>query len=39
MPTPDAPIAEEDFFVTHFLTVASQPRSRDFYVRVPEEGW
>ncbi|HYA98001.1 MAG TPA: VOC family protein [Methylomirabilota bacterium] len=34
MNLPDAPIASEGFYVTHFLTVADQARSRDFYVRV-----
>jgi catechol 2,3-dioxygenase-like lactoylglutathione lyase family enzyme len=30
----DAPVAREGFFVTHFLTVKDQARSREFYVRV-----
>jgi catechol 2,3-dioxygenase-like lactoylglutathione lyase family enzyme len=30
----DAPVAKEGFYVTHFLTVKDQARSRDFYVRV-----
>ncbi len=30
----DAPVAKEGFFVTHFLTVRDQARSREFYVRV-----
>ena len=30
----DAPVAKEGFYVTHFLTVKDQSRSRDFYVRV-----
>ncbi len=34
MNLPDAPIAEEGFFVTHFLTVADQAKSRDFYVGI-----
>jgi catechol 2,3-dioxygenase-like lactoylglutathione lyase family enzyme len=34
MNLPDAPIAEEGFFVTHFLTVADQTKSREFYVGV-----
>ncbi len=34
MNLPDAPIAEHGFFVTHFLTVADQAKSRDFYVGV-----
>ena len=31
---PDAPIAQEGFFVTHFLTVADQVKSRGFYVGI-----
>jgi catechol 2,3-dioxygenase-like lactoylglutathione lyase family enzyme len=34
MSLPDAPIAETGFYVTHFLTVANQQRSKDFYVGV-----
>jgi len=34
MNLPDAPIAQEGFFVTHFLTVKDQAISREFYVRV-----
>jgi hypothetical protein len=34
MPLPDAPIAQQGFFVTHFLTVASQAKAREFYVGV-----
>ena len=34
MNLPDAPIAELAFFVTHFLTVADQSRSKEFYVKV-----
>jgi len=34
MNLPDAPIADQGFYVTHFLTVEDQARSRDFYVRV-----
>ena len=34
MDLPDAPIAQQGFFVTHFLTVADQAKSRDFYVRI-----
>jgi catechol 2,3-dioxygenase-like lactoylglutathione lyase family enzyme len=30
----DAPIAKEGFFVTHFLTVADQAQSADFYLRI-----
>ena len=31
---PEAPIPEEGFFVTHFLTVEDQARSREFYSGV-----
>ncbi len=31
---PNAPIAPDGFFVTHFLTVRDQAKSRDFYVGV-----
>lgn len=34
MDLPDAPIAQEGFFVTHFLTVRDQEKSKDFYVRI-----
>ena len=34
MTLPDAPIAEEGFLVTYFLTVADQARSKEFYVGV-----
>jgi hypothetical protein len=30
----DAPVAQEGFYVTHFLTVRDQAKSRDFYVKV-----
>jgi len=30
----DAPVAREGFYVTHFLTVKDQAKSREFYVRV-----
>jgi catechol 2,3-dioxygenase-like lactoylglutathione lyase family enzyme len=30
----DAPVAREGFYVTHFLTVQDQARSREFYVEV-----
>jgi len=30
----DAPVAREGFYVTHFLTVKDQARSREFYTRV-----
>ncbi len=34
MNLPDAPIADEGFFATHFLPVKDQAKSRDFYVGV-----
>lgn len=34
MGLPDAPIPDDGFLVTHFLTVADQQRSRDFYGRI-----
>ena len=34
MTLPEAPIAEEGFLVTYFLTVADQARSKEFYVGV-----
>ena len=34
MNLPVAPIAHEGFFVTHFLTVRDQEKSKDFYVRI-----
>ena len=34
MNLPEAPIAHEGFFVTHFLTVMDQEKSKDFYVRI-----
>jgi len=34
MDLPEAPIAEQEFYVTHFLTVADQTRSSEFYVGV-----
>lgn len=34
MDLPEAPIAENGFYVTHFLTVADQPRSSEFYVGI-----
>jgi predicted enzyme related to lactoylglutathione lyase len=30
----DAPVAREGFYVTHFLTVKDQAKSREFYVKV-----
>ena len=34
MNLPDAPVAHEGFFVTHFFTVKDQEKSKDFYVRI-----
>ena len=34
MNLPDAPIPQDGFLVTHFLTVRDQMRSREFYVGV-----
>lgn len=34
MKSPDAPIAKKGFFVTHFLTVKDQARSKEFYVEI-----
>ena len=34
MNLPDAPVANEGFFVTHFFTVRDQEKSKDFYVRI-----
>ena len=34
MNLPDAPIAQEGFFVTHFFTAKDQQKSQDFYVRI-----
>ena len=34
MNLPDAPIAQEGFFVTHFLTVKDQAKSSEFYGKV-----
>ena len=34
MNLPEAPIAEEGFYVAHFLTVAGQSRSSEFYVKI-----
>jgi hypothetical protein len=31
---PDAPIAHESFFATHFFTVRDQEKSKGFYVRI-----
>jgi len=34
MNLPDAPIADERFFATHFFTVRDQEKSKDFYARI-----
>ena len=34
MVLPAAPIAQEGFFVTHFLTVKDQAKSSEFYAEV-----
>ncbi|HXP39413.1 MAG TPA: hypothetical protein VN833_04055 [Candidatus Acidoferrales bacterium] len=34
MNLPDAPIAHEGFFATHFFTVSDQDKWKDFYVRI-----
>lgn len=34
MDLPDAPIPQAGFFVTHFLTVKDQAKSRDFYAGI-----
>ena len=34
MNLPDAPIAHEGFFATHFFTVSDLNKSKDFYVRI-----
>ena len=34
MNLPDAPIAHEGFFATHFFTVGDLEKSKDFYVRI-----
>jgi glyoxalase/bleomycin resistance protein/dioxygenase superfamily protein len=34
MDLPDAPIAHQGFFATHFFTVRDQEKSKDFYVRI-----
>ncbi len=34
MHLPNAPVPQDGFFVTHFLTVSDQARSRDFYARI-----
>ena len=35
MNLPIAPLAEEGFYVTHFLTVQDQERSKEFQVGIP----
>jgi hypothetical protein len=34
MNLPDIPVPQEGFFVTHFLTVKDQAKSREFYVGI-----
>lgn len=34
MSLPDAPIPKEGFYVTHFLTVKDQAKSKEFYVGI-----
>jgi catechol 2,3-dioxygenase-like lactoylglutathione lyase family enzyme len=34
MNLPDALIAHQGFFATHFFTVSDQDKSKDFYVRI-----
>ena len=34
MNLPNAPIPPDGFYVTHFLTVSDQGRSRDFYAGI-----
>lgn len=34
MNLPDAPIADEGFYVTHFLTVKDQAKSKEFYLGI-----
>jgi len=34
MNLPNAPIAREGFFATHFFTVRLQEKSKDFYLRI-----
>jgi hypothetical protein len=34
MHLPDAPIAHEGFFATHFFTVRDREKAKDFYVRI-----
>jgi hypothetical protein len=34
MNLPDAPVAHEGFFDTHFFTVRDQEKSKDFYIRI-----
>lgn len=34
MDLPNAPVAQQGFFVTHFLTVRDQAKSKEFYVGV-----
>ena len=34
MSLPDAPVSQKGFFVTHFLTVENQVKSREFYAGI-----
>jgi catechol 2,3-dioxygenase-like lactoylglutathione lyase family enzyme len=34
MNLPDAPVADDGFYVTHFLTVKDQAKSKEFYVGI-----
>ena len=34
MKSPAAPIAKKGFFITHFLTVKDQAKSKEFYVGI-----
>ncbi len=34
MNLPNAPVPQDGFFVTHFLTVRDQAKSREFYVGI-----
>jgi hypothetical protein len=34
MNLPDAPIAHEGLFATHFFSVSDQDKSKDFYVQI-----
>jgi len=36
MSLPDAPVARSGFFVSHFLTVSDQEKSKAFYIGVSD---